>query len=353
MDMVDIQALKKQWEVLKQQYGDVLPGDWSFDFSAADIESFFSLSSWLQLGQALLWGEVMSVAKTLVIIVLLGIVGAVLQAAGQSLGSNAALKTAEAAVLVPVFVLVMTAFSQSVQSAAESVEQMTAFMTAFMPVLIALLALSGAVASAALFPPLLLVMMNTSGVLIHDVILPCLLFSAVFSLIGFLSDHYRADRIAHLLQSVSVGVLSAFMAIFLAVLTMRTAAVSVADGLAVKTAKMAAGTFVPVVGRMIADAGDTASGAALVVQNTAGAFGMGLLFLTALIPVAKLLVLVLGFKVAAALLQPLGDADVAGLLESFGKTLSFMMAAVALVAFMYFLFMAAVVAAGNASYMMR
>ncbi|MET1032543.1 stage III sporulation protein AE [Domibacillus tundrae] len=353
IEQADLSALEKRWSELKQLYGPFMPRKMEFDAEHLDLASLFSLESWLSTLKSYVFFEITTHAESLAIIFLLSILASVLKTVGQALETHTVTKTAEAAVLIPIFILAMNTFRLAVESVSAAVEQMTVFMMAFMPVLIALLTISGAVASAALFPPLLLFMMNASGILIDQIILPCLIFSVVFSLVSLLSDHYNADRIASLLRTVSLSLLSAFMAVFLAILTMRGMTAAAADGLTVKTAKFLSGTFVPVVGRMMADAADTASGAALMIHNTAGAAGIGLLSLTALFPVVKLAVLVILYKASAAVLQPLGDSAAASLLEIIGKTMSFMLASLALVSFMYFLFMAAVVSAGNAAYMMR
>lgn len=353
MEQADLSALEKRWSELKQLYGPFMPGKMEFDASNIDLAALFSPESWVAALKSYVLFEVTTHAQSLAIIFLLSILAAVLKTVGQALETQTVTKTAEAAVLIPIFILAMGTFRLAVESISAAVEQMTVFMMAFMPVLIALLMISGAVASAALFPPLLLFMMNASGILIDQIILPCLVFSVVFSLVSLLSDHYSADRIAALLRTVSIWLLSAFMTVFLTILTLRGITAAAADGLTVKTAKFISGTFVPVVGRMMADAADTASGAALMIHNTAGVAGIGLLALTALFPVVKLMVLVILYKASAAVLQPLGDSAAASLLDIIGKTMSFMLAALALVSFMYFLFMAAVVAAGNAAYMMR
>lgn len=353
IEQADLSALDQRWNELKGLYAPFMPSKMNLDVTQFDLSSFFSIDHWLSMIKSYFFFEVKESAESLALIFLLAIIASVLKTVGQALETQTVTRTAEAAVLIPIFILTMSTFRMAVESVSAAVEQMTVFMMAFMPILIALLTISGAVASAALFPPLLLFMMNASGVLIDQIILPCLIFSVVFSLVGLLSDHYKADRLASLLRTVSVSLLSAFMAVFLAVLTMRGMTAAAADGLTVKTAKFITGTFVPVVGRMMADAADTASGAALLIHNTAGAAGIGLLLLTALFPVLKLMVLVLLYKAAAAALQPLGDSAAASLLDVIGKTLSFMLASLALVSFMYFLFMAAVVSAGNAAYMMR
>ncbi|OMP67705.1 stage III sporulation protein AE [Domibacillus epiphyticus] len=353
MENVDLTAIEQRWREIKQTYGSFLPQQFEMDTDNLNIADFFSLEKWIDAIQAYILFEVTEHIRLLSIIFLLSVLASVLKTMGHAFGHQTVSKTAEAAILIPVFILAMNTFRLAVESASGAIENMTVFMTAFMPVLIALLTLSGAVASAALFPPLLLFLMNASGILIDQIVLPSLIFSVLFSLVGLLSDHYKADRIAGLLRTLSVSLLSAFMAVFLAVITMRGMAAATADGLTVKTAKFLSGTFVPVVGRMMADAADTASGAALMINNTAGAAGIGLLLLTAMFPVVKIMVLVFLYKVAAAVLQPLGDSAAASCLEIIGKTMSFVLAALALVSFMYFLMMAAVVAAGNAAYMMR
>lgn len=71
--------------------------------------------------------------------------------------------------------------------------------------------------------------------------------------------------------------LGIFMTVFLSVISVQGTATAVADGVAIKTAKFVTGNFIPVVGRMFTDAADTVISASVILKNTIGLAGAGIL----------------------------------------------------------------------------
>src|SRR5690606_15376073 len=154
------------------------------------------------------------------------------------------------------------------------------------------------------------------------IILPLLFFSTLLSLVSVFSARYKATKLADLLRKGSIGLLSAFMAVYLAVVSIQGTAAAVTDGLAIRTAKFFAGNFIPVVGRMFTEAADTVMSASLLLKNTIGVAGAGILLLIVAFPALKILVLVIVYRVAGAILQPLGDEVVSECLEIIGRNMT-------------------------------
>lgn len=78
------------------------------------------------------------------------------------------------------------------------------------------------------------------------------------------------------------------------------------DGITLRTAKFITGNFIPVLGRMFTDATDTVISASLLLKNTVGILGVAILICIAAFPAIKVLSLAFIYKLAAAILQPLG-----------------------------------------------
>ncbi len=120
-----------------------------------------------------------------------------------------------------------------------------------------------------------------------------------------------------------------------------------------RTAKYIAGNFVPVVGRMFADAADTVVGASLMVKNVIGLSGVIIVIFLSFFPAVKILALGIIYSLAGAVLQPLGDSPMIQCLSTVGKSLMLIFAAVAIVGLMFFMAITVIIAAGNVSFMMR
>ncbi|MNJ51051.1 Stage III sporulation protein AE precursor [compost metagenome] len=125
------------------------------------------------------------------------------------------------------------------------------------------------------------------------------------------------------------------------------------DGVTLRAAKYLTGNFVPVVGKLFADATDTVVSASLLVKNSVGIVGVIILLFLCAFPAIKILILALIFNLAAAVLQPLGDSPILTCLETIGKSMVYVFAALAAVAMMFFLAITIMLTAGNITVMMR
>ena len=214
---------------------------------------------------------------------------------------------------------------------------MISFFLALVPLLLALIAASGGIVSAAFFHPVLLFLMNTSGLLVGNIILPLLFLAAILNIVSTMTEHYKVTQLANLIQNWSIGLLGAFMTIFLGVISVQGASTAVADGITIRTAKFLTGNFIPVVGRMFTDAADTVINASVLLKNTVGLAGVVILLLIVAFPAFKILVIALIYKITAAILQPLGGGSIIQCLNIISKSMMYIFAALAIVSTMFFL----------------
>ena len=93
------------------------------------------------------------------------------------------------------------------------------------------------------------------------------------------------------------------------------------DGVTIRAAKYVTGNFVPVVGKMFADATDTVISASLLVKNSIGLAGVIIILFLCAFPAIKILTLALIYNIAAAVMQPLETPRSAPACETIGKTM--------------------------------
>jgi len=250
-------------------------------------------------------------------------------------------------------VIALTAFYNAVTLATQTVGYMVGFMEALLPLLISLLAGVGALTSAALFTPLMLFVISSISIIIKDVVLPLLLLTATLDCLNYLSDKYRLSNLANLLKQASMMILGILMVLFIGIITIQGAAGSVADGLTLRTAKFATATFIPVVGKVLADTVELVMGASLLIKNAVGIFGVIVVFMICLFPLIKLLSLIVVIKISGALVQPMGDEKMAKCLDCIANNLLLVFGSVVIVALMFFLSITMIVAVGSAAMMLR
>ena len=354
MENLGLDEIKQFWEEIITEYGGVLPESQKGTLMEfLNGEKKLSIKEWMLAFVKYVFHELIANGKLLSTLIMLTIFSTFLQTLQNSFEKSTVSKVAYALVYMVLIIIALNSFRLAISYTEEAITTMTNFILALIPLLLALIASSGGLASAALFHPLILFLMNTSGMLIQYIILPLLFLSALLSIVSTLSDQYKVTQLAQLLRNVSIGLLGAFLTIFLGVISVQGASAAVADGITVKTAKFITGNFIPVVGRMFTDAADTVLSASVLLKNTVGVFGVVTLLLLAAFPALKVLALAITYKLAAALLQPIGGGPVITCLDIISKSVIYIFAALAIVSIMFFLSITVIIAAGNLTMMVR
>src|SRR5690606_24165177 len=146
------------------------------------------------------------------------------------------------------------------------------------------------------------------GNVIATVVLPLIFLAGVMNMVSGFTGRYQVSQLAELLNKLSLGALGVLTTLFLSVISLQGLTATVADGVTLRTAKFLAGNFVPVVGKLFADAADTVVAASLLVKNAIGMAGVLTLLFICVFPAIKILILSLIYSFAGAVMQPLGDS---------------------------------------------
>ncbi|WP_078552919.1 stage III sporulation protein AE [Bacillus alkalicellulosilyticus] len=354
LDNLGLDEVREYWDQIAHEYGGFLPESQKgslLDFLRGDKQ--FAPKEWLIGLVKFLLHELLVNGKLLGMLILLTVFSMILQTLQNAFEQHTISKVAYAITYMVLIVLALNSFHVAIVYAVDAINTMIHFMMALIPLLLALMASIGSVTSVAFFHPIIVFLVNTSGLLIQNFVMPLLFLSAILSIVSTLTSHYKVTKLADFLRNLSLGALGAFLTIFLGVISVQGATSAAADGITIRTAKFVAGNFVPVVGRMFTDAADTVMGASVLLKNTVGLAGLVILILLCAFPAIKVLSLALIFNIAAAVLQPLGGGPIIDCLTIIGKSVIFIFAALATVCLMFFLAVTIIIAAGNVSLMMR
>ncbi|MDI3327659.1 MAG: stage III sporulation protein AE [Alicyclobacillaceae bacterium] len=349
---VDTRTVEQYWRDIVEKYGGYLPED-SVPSILDFVEKGSGPAAVLQgLAKFLLdeWGKSLGLLGMLI---LLAMFSAVLETLQDSFARPEVSKIAFAGVYLTLLVLAVQSFFGAVSSAREAVQTMIDFMLAVLPMMTALLAAVGALSTAAVFHPLMIAATHAVSYVTHAVVIPLIFFSAVLDITSLLSERYRATQLAGVLRTAAVTVLGLCLTVFLGVVAVSGGARAVADGVAIRIAKFATASLVPVVGKMFSDATETVVGASLLLKNAVGLAGAVVVLLICAFPALKIVATAMVYNIAGALLQPLGISLLSQCLGTIGKSLLVLFAAVATVGMMFFLALTAMIAAGNLSVMVR
>lgn len=354
LDKIGVEEIKQYWDKIVVEYGGYLPESQKGSFiDFVKGEKKFSLNEWLQGLLKYLLHELLANGKLLGSLVLLTIFSVFLQTLQNSFENSAVSKVAYALVYMVLIIIALNSFHIVISYTESAIKTMSDFIVSLIPLLLALMATSGGIVSAAFFHPVIILLMNSCGLLVQYVVLPLIFLSALLHVVSTLTEHYKVTNLANLLRNTGIGLLATFLTVFLGVISVQGASSAVADGVAIKTAKFVTSNFIPVIGRMFTDATETVISASVLLKNTVGIVGVVIILLLAVFPAMKILAIALIYKIAAALLQPLGGGPIITCLDIIGKSILFVFGALAICSIMFFLSLTVIIAAGNITMMMR
>lgn len=292
-------------------------------------------------------GNAPLIGKLLILAVLTAILQQLQSAFGGSVG-----KMAQALSFLVLMGIVLATFQMAMDLAGNAIEGMTGFMQTLLPVMMTMLVALGNFTSAALFKPVVLGSLAFLATLIKTIALPLFFMAAVLKLFNHITDEFKLAKLAGLLEFTGKLSLGIIMTIFIGVMAVQGVTGGVADGVVLRTAKYSA-DLIPVVGKFFKDAVELVVTSGLLLKNALGIVAIVAIALLCLGPVMKMVAMILVFKISAALIEPLGQKELADTLQDMSKSMILIFASVASVAVMFFMAVAVVVGSGNLTIMLR
>lgn len=214
-------------------------------------------------------------------------------------------------------------------------DSLSTFMQLALPVLMLLLTAIGGVASAGVFQPAMTALCGTVVGVMRAGVVPLAVAGGVIGLIGALSPHVRMGETAGLLKRLAKWIIGAVSVLYVGTTAVRGMTAAAYDGVAIRTAKYAASSLVPMVGGMVSGTMDTMLGCALLVKNAAGLAAILLTVSVALLPLLRLAVQMLLLRLAGALSEPIAGAQLPAMYAAAADMFSFLFAATLSVALMF------------------
>lgn len=351
----DLSEIEKSVEKIDQEVQNVMPEisvekflqdlrqgkiSWNVqDFFTAILRYFFR--------------EVVANGALLSRLLLLAVAGAVLTSLQGTFDKGNISLLSHGVIFLVLMTIALSSFSLAMNMAKAAIDNMSDFLYAVMPVLLTLLAAVGGITSAALIQPLMVVTLTLATTAVRTIIFPLIYFMVVLNIVGHISPDFKVSRLAGLFKDLSVGFMGILMTVFVGFLSMQGLTGAVADGLSFKAAKFAAGAFIPVVGKPLAEAMDTVIGTSLILKNGIGVLGVIVIFLLCAMPGVKILAMALIYRLVAAVIQPFGDGQLADAMHGLANSLIMVFAAVAAIGLMFFFILSVTVFSANISMMFR
>ena len=352
MDMDEFTAqLDKLDELLADEGSDLSLGQLFREMISGERE--FSLSDiWSTLGD-MAFADLKESGSLLGQLILLCLMAVLLTMLKNNFAGGEIAQISRWVVYLLLIGIAIAAFIPSMNKAAETVRLIRDFIYVLLPLLIPLLASIGGLTTVSLINPALLFAISVLMSLMANLIFPLITFSAILRLCGGLTPRLSLGKMAALFKDIALGVMGIVSTVFIAFLGFTGMSTASWDGLAVKAIKSASGAFIPIVGRSLADAFDSVLGTALILKNILGVVGATAILFICALPAIQILLQALVFRIAGALIQPLGEEKLADAVTGLGNSMIMLFAALAVSGLFAYFALALVVGLGNITMMMR
>ncbi len=218
--------------------------------------------------------------------------------------------------------VLVTAFAE-IYAALRTVQTIDRTTEQLLPVMIGFLTLSGMENTAALLP--------STHALLSDLVLKAVVCCAApLAVIGGVLTVLdtggigRIVSVGRAMQRAAKWVLGTVCSLFLLITALRTVTAGSADGLLLRTTKLAAGS-IPAVGSLLSESVDTAFQCLRFVRNALGLTGCMVLLSVVGKPILSTVLSRCSLRVSAMLTEPLAGKPYADLLRGMGDTLHVLM----------------------------
>ncbi len=282
----------------------------------------------MQKALDIIGGEIPECAAMMLSFLAAGAMTAILGAFG---GNNAA----AFAVTTLMSGTALKCFFTVAQCGKDVIDAMCAFITKLAPMMIMLLMTGGKAVSAAAFHPVLSAAVYIITLLCQKCIMPLIYTSAVLGVANNINPGLRISNMCRLVNSLTKWILTAVFTLFTGISAIYGFSAPALDAVGAKAAKFAAGSLVPIVGGFLSDSLDAVVAGARLAGSAVGTAGMILLALTAAVPLAKIAVMLLMMKLTAAILEPVADKRISGLLWDVSESVTVVLAMVITVMIMF------------------
>ncbi|WP_018934530.1 stage III sporulation protein AE [Gracilibacillus lacisalsi] len=352
--MIEGSELEGYWDYLGDQYNDALPElNKENLWSMVKGEGGLSIKEWLKGFLRFFFYEIVENGKLLGTLMLLTLFCLVLQTIQNAFEKQVVSKVAYAIVYTMLIIMALQSFQLATNYVLDTVDMAQSFLIALLPMLLGILASLGHLVTISFFHPIIIFLIHTSVFVISKIVIPLILISAILQIVSTISTEYKATKLANLIKNIAISLMGILLTVFLGVISVQGAASAIQDGIAMKTAKFVTGNFIPVIGRIFTDATDTVLSATILIKNGIGMIGVVILIGIVLFPAIKIFTISLMYKVATAILQPVGDGPVIECLDIIGKHILYLFAALLLVTFMFFFTIVILIISSNLTMMVR
>ncbi len=330
-------------------------------FPDLDIIELFSNSITGDIGNVFSFNRIeklllseMSVAFQLMASVLIiVIIHSIFKTIIENLGNSTASQVVYFIQYLLIVTVVVNSFVSILDIIKDCINNVVSFMNLLVPLLVTLMLTTGTLVTTSVVQPIIIFMINFIGNFINVFLVPLLLISISISIVSNFSNKIQIDRLSKFFKSSIIWILGICLTIFVCTLSLEGTLSSSVDGITAKTAKAAVSNFIPVVGKIMGDTVDSVIGCGNILKNSVGIIGVIIIIGIVLLPIIKISILWISFKMTSAVCEVIADEKIVKLIENIADGYKILLAMLISVSIMFIIGITIVIKITNSVIMYR
>jgi len=296
---------------------------------------------------SMLFKEVGSVLKFAISLIAIAILCSFLNNLQESFSNKSISSVAFYACYSILIMVLSKSFLISITVAKDVIYGVSDFMGAILPILVTMIGLAGGITEATTIDPIVMGAVVIIPRIYTTLIIPLILISFVLQFANNLSEEHKIDNLCKMVKQSTLWMQGIIVTVFIGLLTIRGITATTIDAVALKTTKFAVDNFVPIVGKAFSDAITSVAGYSLIIKNAISGIGLVVIILIILYPIVKMILMILIYKLSAALVEPISDKRITAVISATGDSLVMLLSCVLSVSLMFFVLLAIMASAGK------
>lgn len=356
-------------DILKEQFDNVIDQSQTSDLSAYasqltnGLSDHFTLDKILQATlqgesifadteiiaslQDLLLLELRSTVFLCMEIVGICIITGLLKNLSGSFGTKSVSEIAGFICMISVIGITMIHFRDVYDMTIDAMKTMTYTMEILLPILIGVLIAMGQVTTGTIMSPFTLSAVTAFHHLIKNIIFPAVFYSAVFTMLNCITEKDYVNQLAKLLRKGALYGTGLIVTIMTGIINVQGLITKTSDGLLINTAKYSIDAFIPIVGGFTADTVDLFLTCMHSIQSIVGIFGILLIVTLIFIPILKISVIGLVYKITACIIEPVSGKKIGEGISDIGTVLTTLAAILFFSSLLFILFITSIMKLGG------
>ena len=301
----------------------------------------------------LLGKEVKTGIKSLVSILIIIVIHSILKSISENFQNDNVSKMIYYVQYIAIVTVIMNNFSDVISMVKETAPNLVGFMNSLIPILVSLMLYTGSITTSSILEPAILFMINFIGNIIQSFLIPAVLIAATLSIVSKIGEKVQIDKISKTFNSGIIWILGIILTTFVGVISLEGTLSSSIDGITAKTAKAIVSSSIPIVGKILGDAVDTVLGCGIILKNAIGVIGVIIIIGICIMPILKIAILTVSYKILASVSEPIADAKIVKLLEQIGDIFKVLLAILCSISVMVIVGTTLVIKISNSGMMYR